>query len=363
MSSTVPVHTDLNAGAEPVVYYPWFDWLRAVLAITVMMGHDGLIPWRTSGDFAVKVFFALSGWLICGVLLRTERAQLPRFFFNRAVRIWAPYYLALVLLLAASLLREPVTAKWLEIVFYKMTFAYNWFGANQLATSVDAMPLRGTGNHFATVNAEEQFYLLAPILLVLLPARFGRSAIVWMLIAIAAWLSQEYASIAIGVAAAVVAHKVPNVFASARSRVILTIIAICAAYAIVVNYFPYQLVSPILAICIVLLLAVPGPHQAIGTIAGGMSYPLYLNHWIGVFVANFALKPFGLRDSVLAHVVSNLLNIAIAVALYLYFDRRLLQRRAQWYTPVRGRWITIMAYSMVAVGLLVGAILLAQRSQ
>ena len=62
-----------------------------------------------------------------------------------------------------------------------------------------------TGGHFWSVNAEEQFYLLAPLVLVLLPSRHGRRVITWIVIALVAWVSRCYASIAFGVLAAVVA--------------------------------------------------------------------------------------------------------------------------------------------------------------
>jgi peptidoglycan/LPS O-acetylase OafA/YrhL len=351
----------VSRDSASATYYPWFDWLRAFLAVIVMLGHDGLIPWSRSGDLAVKVFFALSGWLIGGILLQTERQDLPRFYFNRAIRIWAPYYVALALLLSASLIREPVTGQWLEFVFYKLTFVYNWFGTSQLATNVDAMPLRGTGNHFWSVNAEEQFYLLAPLLLVLLSERLGRSVFVWLVLACLAWLGQQYASIAFGVAAAVVAHSVPGVFRSWRAKALLGITALGSAAAIAVN-FHYELIAPFLSICVVLLLAIPGTRQPLGEIAGGMSYPLYLNHWIGVYVANALLQPFGLRGSMTGHALSTLLNIALAVALYWYMDRRLLSHRGGWYSRSRGLWVTRVAYLMVALGFVVGFALLVQRA-
>ena len=75
-------------------YYPYFDYLRIALATIVMLGHDGLIRWGQSGNLAVQVFFALSGWLIGGILLRLSTDDLPRFYFNRALRIWIPYYIA-----------------------------------------------------------------------------------------------------------------------------------------------------------------------------------------------------------------------------------------------------------------------------
>ena len=69
------------------------------------------------------------------------------------------------------------------------------------------MPLSGTGNHFWSVNAEEQFCLLAPLLLIVCPVRYGRSLTVWSVIAVAAWTSGTYASIVFGVLASLIAHK------------------------------------------------------------------------------------------------------------------------------------------------------------
>jgi peptidoglycan/LPS O-acetylase OafA/YrhL len=345
-----------------MAYYPWFDWLRASLAITVMLGHDRLIPWTHSGDFAVKVFFALSGWLIGGVLMNTSRRELPRFYFNRAVRIWTPYYLALVLLLGASLLQSPmVTAKWCEIAIYQMTFVYNLFGRHQLQQYAAAMPLRGTGNHFWSVNAEEQFYLLTPLLLVLAPRRLGRSVPVWVVLGLAASVSSQYSTVVLGVAATVIARRYPGIFSGARVRLAIAGLAIILATAIASTSM-YDGLAPLLSICIVLLLAVAGQRQRIGAVAGGMSYPLYLNHWIGGFVARALLTPIGLRESVLTHLLSNSLNIGLAVALYWHVDRRLLLHRSRLYTARLGVMATRVAYAIVVIGLAFGLLLMAQRS-
>ena len=61
--------------SAPDSYYPWFDWLRFVLANVVMLVHFGIIRgWSHAGDFAVQAFFALSGWLIGGLLLEQSRS-------------------------------------------------------------------------------------------------------------------------------------------------------------------------------------------------------------------------------------------------------------------------------------------------
>jgi peptidoglycan/LPS O-acetylase OafA/YrhL len=334
------------------IYYPGFDWLRATLAIVVMLGHDNLIAWHDSGTFAVDVFFALSGWLIGGILVKLEVRQLPRFFFNRSMRIWLPYYIGLALLLGVSLLRDKVTDKWLEFVSYKVLMVWNLFGSSQVAGFRDAMPLQSTGNHFWSVNAEEQFYLLAPLLLVV-AARWGRSMGLWALLALIAWRIDVYPSIFLGVLAALAAARWPGFQLRPWVRGLCLAVGFGAAVGLVVGQ-PYIVLAPLCAISIVLLLATPGTASRLGTIAGGMSYPLYLNHWIGVFVGNALLGPFGLRNSPPRQVLACLISIGFAVAHYHWIDRQVLQRRSAWYTPERGRLLMVVAYTMVCCGLVWG---------
>lgn len=342
-------------------YYPWFDWLRLALAGAVLLGHEGLIAaWPDAGNFAVQVFFALSGWLIGGLLLNTRKEELPRFYFNRALRIWCPYFLALALLVSASLLRDSVTAKWMEIVLYKATFVYNLFGTPQLATHVQEMPLAGTGSHFWSVNAEEQFYLLAPLLLVLAPPRFGRSVVVWIALALLAWVSETYASIVFGVLAAVVMHKHGAFHENHWTRVAAALVAaLCAAgFAVGLHY---ESLAPICSIAVVLLLAVTGRQHPLGKIAGGMSFPLYLNAWVAVFICNALFKRIGIANAFVHHAATIVLSLIIAAALYWNFDRRILQRRKDIYTPGRARAAITIAYTSVAIGIGVGLFLASRR--
>jgi peptidoglycan/LPS O-acetylase OafA/YrhL len=345
-----------SAGKAPSAeeaYYPWFDWLRGVLAVAVMLGHDGIVAWSRQANFAVQVFFALSGWLIGGVLLHTRRPDLPRFYFNRAVRIWVPYYIALCLLLGASLLRDHVGMKWLEFVLYKATFVYNLFGTPQLATHIAQMPLEGTGNHFWSVNAEEQFYLLAPLLLVVAAPVLGRARATWLALSAITWVIGLGTSITFGVTAAVFAFRDETLFRRPIARVVLAVALVSSAIGLATDRF-YDQLAPIASISIVLLLSNPGPRARVGAVAGGMSYPLYLNHWIGVYVAHALLRPLGMRDSVLAHLTAAVLNIGLAVGLYLYIERPLLDRRRRWYAPALGRRAMVAAYSMIAAGLAFG---------
>jgi peptidoglycan/LPS O-acetylase OafA/YrhL len=336
-------------------YYPYFDWLRGALAMVVVLSHEGVFAWKSAGGFAVEIFFALSGWLIGGILLHTARTDLPRFFFNRSVRIWVPYYVAVALLLAVSVGRDPMTAKWREFVVYKLTFVYNLFGPPQLADHRAAMPLRGTGNHFWSVNAEEQFYLVAPLLLVVVTPRLGRNVVVWVGLAVAAWLAGVYASIVFGVLAALVADQYGPFHRTRAARAVCAAVVTGAAVGLGVGV-DYYLLAPPCAIGIVLLLATSGRRGRLGAVVGGVSYPLYLNHWIGSYVAHGAFKGFGIEQTheEWRHVVAVTLGVVVSLFLYWNIDRRLMAVRAGLYTRGRGRAAIAIGYLLVIVGIAYG---------
>jgi len=153
-------------------YLPALDYLRAAAALGVFLNHAHFFSFIPSdfGTACVQIFFALSGFLIGSILLRTEPRELPRFYFNRTTRIWIPYLIAIALIFVVTTVKQGLSdPKFSEFFFYDVTFVYNWFGPPQLAEFVHRMPLDGTGNHFWSICVEEQFYLLAPFVLLFLP--------------------------------------------------------------------------------------------------------------------------------------------------------------------------------------------------
>jgi peptidoglycan/LPS O-acetylase OafA/YrhL len=333
-------------------YYPAFDWMRIGLALMVMLHHANLFPWGRLGHFRVQVFFALSGWLIGRILLRTSSAELPRFYFGRMVRIWIPYALALALLVAASLMRQPVTPRYLEFVLYKLTFVYNLFGTTQLGSAFEReMPLFGTGNHFWSICAEEQFYLFAPLVLLALPRGIGRSPWLWLAIAV----TGSFSSISLGVAASL-AHArwgALHLRPAVRLGLLGTLAAAVTLICVVDGW--YNQAVPVIAIAIVLLLARPGAKSPLGEFLGGMSYQLYLNHWIGLFVAHAVAQRLNLHPLVATLMLGFPLSFTLAALLYVLVDKRALAKRELWYTPERARAAMITAYTTTGVGLLAGA--------
>jgi peptidoglycan/LPS O-acetylase OafA/YrhL len=345
------------APPPPNTYYPLFDWLRIGLATVVALFHDDVIRWPSSGNLAVQVFFALSGWLIGGILLETSPRKLSRFWFNRATRIWIPYAVGLALLLGAAILHDHITRKWLEFVFYKLTFTYNLFGPSQLQSARHMMPLQGTGNHYWSVCAEEQFYLMAPLVLVLLPRRIGRSLALWVAIAALAIATNTYGAITLGVLAAITRDRIGKWHQTTVAKYVLLVIVAATAVALAKEVPPYEFVAPFFSIAVVLLLAREGKKSQVGSFLGGVSYPFYLNHWIGVFAIHAAMKPLGLRDSLLAKVLALVANFGICSMLYVLVDRRVMAVRGRWFRQRLGWTLAASGFLAVAVGVAGGLIL------
>ncbi|MEY4765784.1 MAG: hypothetical protein RI907_2457 [Pseudomonadota bacterium] len=171
--------------------YPSLDGLRG-LAILMVIAHNGLTidsrdggvltqalyKMLDSGWIGVVLFFALSGFLITGILLDNQGQPHAwrNFMARRALRIFPPYYLTLFILLVAlpfvgwsppGWTVDHVNQVWL------WTYLINW--PQGLGHGVGAVP------HFWSLAIEEQFYLVWPVLI--LACR--RSAhVLWLCLAV-----------------------------------------------------------------------------------------------------------------------------------------------------------------------------------
>jgi peptidoglycan/LPS O-acetylase OafA/YrhL len=154
------------------------DALRALAVLAVMLSHFSESLTSLSPDFGrtgVRLFFVLSGFLITGILLRsrariasgtaTIRSEVRQFFIRRSLRIFPAFY---AVLLVAALLDMEVT---------RATFWWHFFyGSNFFMAARHAWP--GILSHFWSLAVEEQFYLIWPWLILLLPRRWLRRALI-----------------------------------------------------------------------------------------------------------------------------------------------------------------------------------------
>jgi len=172
-------------------YRPEIDGLRAVAVILVVLFHAGLgVP---GGFVGVDVFFVISGFLITGILVRQIGSGSFSFraFWLRRLRRLFPAMAVMVafVLLAAYRLLTPYDLRALGMAsIAQVMFVANFYFARKtdyFAGSSDELPLL----HTWSLAVEEQFYLLLPVLLVVLLKASGRRVIVAMtLIALGSFL-------------------------------------------------------------------------------------------------------------------------------------------------------------------------------
>src|SRR5690625_4588946 len=165
----------MTTGAAPArsaVFRPDIEGLRAVAIGLVLVYHAG-VRQLPGGFVGVDVFFVISGFLITGRLIREVethgRLSLRRFYARRAKRLLPAAGLVLAATAALTWLTTSVvdwrTFGW-DIVGAAL-YAVNWVLAggavDYLAEDVGASPVQ----HFWSLAVEEQFYIVWPLLLVL----------------------------------------------------------------------------------------------------------------------------------------------------------------------------------------------------
>jgi peptidoglycan/LPS O-acetylase OafA/YrhL len=157
--------------AQPSSYRSDIDGLRAIAVLLVVASHLH-VPWLSGGYIGVDVFFVISGYLISSIIMpqiATGTFSLLNFFERRVRRIFP----ALIVMLAATipfawhfLLPTEMTAyarSLLAAVFAcSNTLLWSWHG--YFDTANEFRPLL----HTWSLGVEEQFYLIFPVLFLLL---------------------------------------------------------------------------------------------------------------------------------------------------------------------------------------------------
>jgi peptidoglycan/LPS O-acetylase OafA/YrhL len=152
------------------------DVLRGVAVGLVMIRHAWPDQFGGSGIVGVVMFFALSGYLItgvlCGDLVKHGRIRYPRFYRNRALRL-LPALLALVTVFTiVEAVWNPLRDRallWHTAVIaltYTMDVPGHWIVSDALG-------------HLWTLATEEQFYLLWPLLLAFAIRRGAVRSVAW----------------------------------------------------------------------------------------------------------------------------------------------------------------------------------------
>jgi len=375
------------------------DGIRAIAVVLVIVFHLG--PGALVGGYlGVDVFFVVSGFLITTLLVREDEAtgqiRLGAFWLRRARRLLpALVVLVLVCCSAAWLLGGDVLVGIGRQLIGAATFSTNWLLIGDGSTYF-GQGLPELFRNLWSLAVEEQFYLVWPLLLVLVLLRIprwlrivialllaaGSAAAMWLLVDPADSTRVYYGTdthafgLAIGAALAFAAVHWPR----ARERwpralrVILPIVGLLAVAGLVglavvldgARLEAYRgglvAVSVMTALAIVSLL-VPGSWLARALETGPFrwvgrrSYGLYLWHWPVLLLVQNAL-PTWQRDGAQGWAIGGIAAAITVVAAALSFRfveqpvRRFRIRRPADAAP-RPRWRVPVWSAAVAVLLLV----------
>lgn len=173
-------------------YEPGIDGLRAVSVGAVFLFHAGVV---SGGFIGVDVFFVISGYLITALALaeidRTDRLALGSFWARRARRLLPAMLLVCAAVLGYSVIEGGEAMQRVgRDVGYALLYVANW---GQVGQGRDYFALYESPSlleHAWSLAVEEQFYLVWPIVLVVVLRVAGtqrvRSAVAGVAVAVAA---------------------------------------------------------------------------------------------------------------------------------------------------------------------------------
>ena len=164
-----------------IQYIPAIDGLRAIAVIAVMLYHLG-IPWIPGGFLGVDLFFVISGYVITRLLLDSiqERGglDLRDFYMARIRRLLPPLvFMILVTSIVVGLWAPDTSKKFLSDAPFSLFGGMNWwlvFNNQDYFESSGRPPLL---QHTWSLAVEAQFYLLWPLILLLVLKYLGKRVI------------------------------------------------------------------------------------------------------------------------------------------------------------------------------------------
>ena len=172
-----------------IQHIPAIDGLRAIAVTAVIFYHLGF-QWIPGGFLGVDLFFVISGYVITRLLLdsiaRSGGLDLRGFYKARARRLLPPLvFMIVVTAFYISIWAQDSVKRFLTDTPFSLTGAMNWWLVVKEQDYFEAIGRPPLLQHTWSLAVESQFYLIWPVLLLVILKRFGKKVIPIAALAIA----------------------------------------------------------------------------------------------------------------------------------------------------------------------------------
>jgi peptidoglycan/LPS O-acetylase OafA/YrhL len=379
---------DFHVSNYPAEFRPDIQAVRALAVLLVVLYHAD-IPGIHGGFLGVDVFFVVSGFVITNVLLRERaskgRTSIPGFYARRIRRILPA---ATVVLIATVF----ATYHWLSFITgginaddakYVAAFVGNFRFASLGTQYFTATQAPSTLQQFWSLGVEEQFYLVWPVLFLLLTLPWRVLSPITRLVGVLsvvigislAWCIIETHQnevwaffsplthaweLALGAILAVVGPhlrgRAPPLGLSLAFAGLVAILCCTWFYTSATLWPGTAVIIPVVATGMIIAGgSLRGPNS-FGRLTkfpplqwtGNISYSLYLVHWPIIAIATqYSIAPLPLHSEIELVVLS----VALAAVLYYAIENPI--RRSRF---LANRRIVTFAFGAVLIGLSFAAI-------
>ena len=162
-------------------YIPAIDGLRAVAVIAVMLYHLGF-TWIPGGFLGVDLFFVISGYVITRLLLdsiqRSGGLDLRAFYKARIRRLFPPLIFMIIVTTLYICIWAPETVRrFVSDSPFSIFGLMNWWLVFRHTDYFDSIARPPLLQHTWSLGVEAQFYLVWPLILLLVLRQFGKKRI------------------------------------------------------------------------------------------------------------------------------------------------------------------------------------------
>jgi peptidoglycan/LPS O-acetylase OafA/YrhL len=172
-------------------YIPAIDGLRAVAVVAVMLYHLGF-DWIPGGFLGVDLFFVISGYVITRLLLdsiqRSGGLDLRAFYIARIRRLLPPLvFMIIVTTVFVGAWAPDTMRRFLADTPFALFGGMNWWLVFRQTDYFEAIGRPPLLQHTWSLGVEAQFYLIWPLILLLVLRYFGKNKISGAALLIAAF--------------------------------------------------------------------------------------------------------------------------------------------------------------------------------